>query len=253
MTKTDIDSIGENLDLDNEEIEEVEENEDERAEYEQKEQEAREEIQGMFQDIEEELKKVRDDIHKVISVKPELVARKYRIKIDERMLRELRTMTELNELISESAVYLKNYVDLGEKQTPQFDFLKNLIVKFQESVNNEQNRRFAIVRARDDEFYITKFTIDYYLTPIHIWISKIIGTLRPAGDSAVVFPPTRAPIHDLGGVGAGSGDFADEDIAGPSYANDNDWWNKGGRTDNFYRRGTKTKPKLREFGDAGTK
>ncbi len=247
--------MGDELDL--EEVdEEEEEKEEELAAYEQKEQEAREEIQEMFQELEDKLVTVRDNIHNVIKTKPDFIAGKYRIKVDEKILMELSTMKNLNELVSESNVYLKNYVDLGEGQTPQFDFLKNLIFKFQESLNKEQNRRFAIVRARDNEFYITKVNIDYYLKPIHIWISKIIGTLRPAGDSAVVFPPTPSRTHELGGVPIVGGEYDDDIGVAPldnAYANSNDWWNKGGRTDNFYRRGTRTKPKLREFGDSGTK
>jgi hypothetical protein len=256
-----------------EETEEESESEEEtgkdQSAYDKKEEEARAEIQEMFGDVGDELREVQDKFSKLLKLRPELVAGKYRIKVPKEVLDDMSEMRELNELISESSIFLKNYIDFGRDQTPNFDYIKNLIVKFQESLNEEQNRRFAIVHARNDEYYITKPVIDYYLKPIHIWISRIIGTLTSAGNYLVIVPPARENPHDIGGMGGGDfdggADMGAGDMGGVGtmggddsfqdnipYANGTNWW-KQNNNNRFIGRGTRMKPTMREFGDVNTK
>lgn len=241
------------------EEEETEGEDEEQSEYDAKEEEAREEIRDMFLEVVEELQKTRTSISFVLDKEPELVAGKYRVMVDKKLLNSLAKMETLNELIQESNIYLKNYIDFGDNQNPKFDYLKNLLVKFQESLMEEQNRRFAIIKARDNKYYITKGIIDYYLKGIHVWISRIIGTLKSAGDYIVVVPPKREMPHELGGIGGVGGvgadgvDYGEDNFVDRNpYANSTDWWKKN-NDNNYASRGTKTVPSVREFGDKNTK
>lgn len=228
-------------------------NAEEKAMYERKEEEAREEIQEMFGETIEELEKIKKSMIGFIDKRPKFIAGKYRIEIEEEQLNSLNKMELLNEVMQKSNIYLTEYSSMNEEVTPKFNYIKNLIVKFQEALMNEQGRRFAIIHAEKyNKFFITKNIVDSYLKPIHIWLSRIIGSLGPVGDYIVIVPPGRERPS------MGGGDFGEDGFdngtgfGGDEYTNSYDWWNKGSSNNNIYRRGTKVKP-LREFGDKHTK
>ena len=230
--------------------------------YDKMEREAREEIQTMFEFAIEKIEAVQLDFQQLIEAKPELVSGKYRISLTKKQLDDLTTMVNLNQLIAETKIYLKTYIDMGAEVTPPFENIKNLIYRFQYAFMKEQNRRFAVIRFRSDKFYITKGLVDYYLKAIHIMLSRITGSLRPASNYIVIVPPTPHPQPGMGMGGLGGGGYPGgggyESGGGYSggddyYANANPWWQRGSQTA-YLKQGSRVTPGKRgEFGDAETR
>jgi hypothetical protein len=239
----------EGLDLGGEEGEGGESGE-EQGMYDKKEEEAREAVQEMFGELIEKIEGTRGAIEGLMNTTPELVAGKYRVKVEKDVMDKVQSMTALNENIQQANVYLKAYIDLGQELSPKFDNIKNLIFKFQEKLMMEQGRRFAILRAQNrGEYFITKGLIDYYLKGVHVHLSRIIGDLEAVGDYIVTVPPKREqPMGMEGDMGAGG------DGAGFSpYVNQDRWWDRS-RDNPTYTPGSRiTQGKVREFGDKDTR
>lgn len=242
--------------------EEDEEDEDSSSgrEFDEREQEAREEVAEKFDEIIEDLEKVKKSLEGLMNSTPQFIAGKYRVEIKEDMFRNILKMDKINELTTKSNIYLKYFIYFGREGTPNFDYIKNLIFLFQQKLMEEQARRFAIVQKNNyGKIYISKPLIDYYLKGIHIWISRIIGALDSGADYITMVPPQRGqnmggPDMEGGNIGA-TGDYAggegyiDEDLR---YANSDRWWERGTGS-SYIKSGSKVRPKLREFGDQNTK
>lgn len=227
--------------------------------WDEKEMEARESVKEFFLETVDELNEVNRIIEHLMDEIPEFVGGKYRIDVAENDYKIISRMADLNKLISESNIFLKNYIDFGKVSSPNFDYIKNLMFLFQENLMKEQARRFAIVQKRNyNKIYITKSLIDYYLKGIHIWISRITGALVVAGDYIITVPPRRdvGNMVNMEGIGErgeeGYIDRGNNDYDDVRYANNSPWWDKGSST-SYLRTGSKVRPRLRDIGDAHTK
>jgi len=231
--------------------EEVEESEEELSKYDEEEAEAMEEIRDMFLELVENMQKIQGNLSDILEKPTVTLAGKYRIEVTDEEMMGLDKMASLNEFIITSHIYLKNYIDFGEDNTPKFEYVKNLIFKFQQELNKEQRRTFAIVQKRDyNKQYIRRDLITNYLKGIHVHISRIIGTLKPAGDYMVVVPPRREMNRGMGqGEGMGQDIYDGDYYNQPQlYANGTNWWDQG-QGSNYIRRGTRIKGKARDFGE----
>lgn len=238
------------LDSDEEEVEDI--SEEELTKYDEKEQAAREAIQDMFLELVEKMERIQNNLTEILEKPTETIAGKYRIRVTEEEMNGLDKMAALNESIITSNIYLKNFIDFGAENTPQFEYIKNLIFKFQQSLNKEQQRTFAIVqKEKYGNLYITKNLTSNYLKGIHIHLSRVIGTLKPAGDYLVTVPPRRDMPNSMREPGEYTGtgqDIYNGEFDQPQlYANSNNWWDQGAGS-NFIRRGTKIRKTPRDFG-----
>ncbi len=226
--------------------------------WDEKEEEIRENVKEFFLQTVDELKEAKRVIEYIMDQTPVMVGGKYRIDVSDNDYKIVSRMGDLNKLVSESMIFLKNYIDFGKQVSPNFDYIKNLMFLWQQKLMEEQARRFAIIQKRDyNKIYITKNLVDYYLKGIHIWISRIEGALVTAGDYITTVPPRRETggIQDMEGREGREGmvDIENmDDYDDIRYANNSPWWNSGAST-SYIKTGSKVRPRLRDIGDAHTR
>ena len=232
--------------------------EEELAEYEEKEKKAREELKSLFDNLMDDINTLQQSMHKYLDGNYDFIAGKFRLSVEKEDIENVGKMEDLNKFVSTSHAFLTDFYEFDNKEvSPKFDFIKNLIFKFQESFNNEQGRRFAIVHASKNEYYVSKDLIDKYLKGINIWLSRIVGVLEPARDYLMIAPPTKN-VHgnrlentSYGRFGSDIDNFYSNPYSRDGINSDN-WW-KRQNSHSFNPYGSKMNPnkkEIRDFGDS---